>query len=405
MDPIEKLKTVADLLATAKKLAEPLSWSEASDLKNRLIRDRVKLLGKNFESMKVNELARVEFMTNEAKQRLGNLTAGELSRLFGVPFSDSSKKFHAVDLLAEIARGGPFTNFQIDELSLALDFYKKFAQDHNIPLSSDTPKLMAHVKGIAQDERKKAKERAAARKEERQRSTQKDVEDYYRNAAKDNLPQYEKVFGPNYAPHGEYAPPAIKSVKRGPEMDHEAADGRKGNPYYDTRFSTYTENCQTCVVIYEMRRRGYDVQALGYLEDKENPCYQLSKNFTAAWIDPATGLHPIPTFDSVVTNAKTCLNWLNRSVEDGNRYILYVAWKDRVTAHVVHVYKGSSGDAVIFDPQTGVLYETPRQIKHFLSRVYYDRSFSPQLLRCDNLLLNIPVIKKIAKQRNGVEPY
>ena len=30
---------------------------------------------------------------------------------------------------------------------------------------------------------------------------------------------------------------------------------------------------------------------------------------------------------------------------------------------------------------------------------------APELLRCDNLLLNMPVIKKIAKKRNGIEPY
>ncbi len=128
MDPIEKLKTVADLIATKKKLAEPLSWRETADQRNRLIRDRVKLLGKNFESMKVNELARVEFMTNDAKQRLGNLTAGELSRLFGVPFSDSSKKFHAVNLLADIAKGGPFTEKRRKAPSLQVGDIRRSAE-------------------------------------------------------------------------------------------------------------------------------------------------------------------------------------------------------------------------------------------------------------------------------------
>lgn len=404
MDPIEKLKTVADLIATKKKLAEPLSWRETADQRNRLIRDRVKLLGNKFESMKIRELARFEFMTNEAKQTLGNLSAGELAWRFGVPFSDSSKKFHAVHLLADIARGGPFTNFYAEELKMALDFYKKFAKERNIPLPADMSKLMAKVKERAKEEKEWIKEREATRKAEMRAAAQEVVEDHYRTVEKRLHDQYEQAFGPNYELHGEYAPAAIDGVKRGPEMDHEAADGHKGNPLYETHDRAYTHNCQTCVVIYEMRRRGYDVQAAGWASSTTNPCNQLSRNFTAAWIDPATGRHPIPLFDPGVTTVKACLNWLNQNVEDGKRYILRVGWKKRRSGHVVHVYKNNLGGAIIFDPQTGILYETLDEMIEFLKDVSYDRKFSPQLLRCDNLLFNMPVINKIAKKADGYKP-
>lgn len=404
MDPIEQLKTVADLIATKKKLAEPLSWRETADQRNRLIRDRVKLLGNRFESMKIRELARFEFMTNEAKQTLGNLSAGELAWRFGVPFSDSSKKFHAVHLLADIARGGPFTNFYAEELKMALDFYKKFAKERNIPLPADMSKLMATVKERAKEEKEWIKEREATRKAEMRVAAQEVVEDHYRTVEKWLHDQYEQAFGPNYELHGEYAPAAIDGVKRGPEMDHEAADGHKGNPLYETHDRAYTHNCQTCVVIYEMRRRGYDVQAAGWASSTTNPCNQLSRNFTAAWIDPATGRHPIPLFDPGVTTVKACLNWLNQNVEDGKRYILRVGWKKRRSGHVVHVYKNNLGGAIIFDPQTGILYETLDEMIEFLKDVSYDRKLSPLLLRCDNLLFNMPVINKIAKKADGYKP-
>ena len=36
----------------------------------------------------------------------------------------------------------------------------------------------------------------------------------------------------------------------------------KTNPHFNRSFREYSENCQRCVVAYEMRRRGYDVTAL-----------------------------------------------------------------------------------------------------------------------------------------------
>lgn len=41
------------------------------------------------------------------------------------------------------------------------------------------------------------------------------------------------------------------------------------NPFYSRAYSEYSENCQRCVVAYEMQRRGYDVEA--------QPTYQGDK--------------------------------------------------------------------------------------------------------------------------------
>ena len=51
-------------------------------------------------------------------------------------------------------------------------------------------------------------------------------------------------------------------------MSFDKADGGNPNPYYkeDVEFAGelfgYTTNCQTCVVAFEARMRGFDVRAL-----------------------------------------------------------------------------------------------------------------------------------------------
>ncbi len=48
----------------------------------------------------------------------------------------------------------------------------------------------------------------------------------------------------------------------GEPMSFAKADSGSVNPKYSLGQKGYRENCQTCVVAYEMRSRGYDVQAL-----------------------------------------------------------------------------------------------------------------------------------------------
>ena len=56
-------------------------------------------------------------------------------------------------------------------------------------------------------------------------------------------------------------PETIAGVKRGWEMSHEEADSGKVNPNYLFDIDAYKYNCQCCVVAYEVRRRGFDVEA------------------------------------------------------------------------------------------------------------------------------------------------
>ena len=79
-------------------------------------------------------------------------------------------------------------------------------------------------------------------------------------------------------------------IRKGSEMNFEQADGNKPNPNY-IKNRAYQINCQSCVVAYELRRRGFDVEAFGNTGQGCTP-YKLSYDTNLIWIDPNTGEKP-----------------------------------------------------------------------------------------------------------------
>ena len=60
-------------------------------------------------------------------------------------------------------------------------------------------------------------------------------------------------------------------ITQGWPMTHDQADDRHANPNYVAgERNGYDINCQSCVVAYEMRRRGFDVEALRRIENDPN---------------------------------------------------------------------------------------------------------------------------------------
>ena len=116
-------------------------------------------------------------------------------------------------------------------------------------------------------------------------------------------------------------------------------DALKGaNPNYASG-TQYGVNCQRCVQTYELRRRGYDVEALP----------KPKKNNTIIWgnecfVD-SSGNTPSFTFNQ---SEKAIRNTL-ANAPDGSRYIIYAAWKNR-SAHVFIAEK-ENGIIRYIDPQ------------------------------------------------------
>lgn len=176
----------------------------------------------------------------------------------------------------------------------------------------------------------------------------------------------------------------------------------------------YRNNCQSCVVAYEARLRGYDVEAVA--RTKKIPEQEkLATNAESAWIDPATGKAPTVLHnDPKINTAKQATKWLDQNVEEGGRYEFSHGWKGTsgYNGHIVTVSK-QGGSLRIFDPQNGKTYAGDEftgymsRIKSTYSTKRYDYSMrsgvksTPHgrlgLLRVDNLRLNENVANAVLK--------
>ncbi len=217
-----------------------------------------------------------------------------------------------------------------------------------------------------------------ANEEKDQRILKKYLEDH--PAAKSTLAKMKKIAKENVFPQ------RISGAKQGVPMSHEKADSGKVNPEYDPNDKTdeYHHNCQVCVVVYEMRLRGYKIKAGLKVEE-------LSANSAIAWLDPETGLPP--EIHNVVLKSgddkKDPIKLFAQKLKEGERYNLVYGYKESKKKHVVTITR--EGDKIIvYDPQANETNEwssigsIPDNIR-LESLVYY---------RVDNMALN-PMYKNI----------
>lgn len=127
------------------------------------------------------------------------------------------------------------------------------------------------------------------------------------------------------------------------QAEFDIDDAIDANPNYSSDRS-YQINCQRCVQAYELRRRGYDVEAMPR-PGKNNKITWGSECF----IKPGTDALSAFTMDLTEAAIKKELN--NASI--GSRYVIYCKWKGRNSgAHVFMAEKTSSGVRYV-DPQPG----------------------------------------------------
>lgn len=204
------------------------------------------------------------------------------------------------------------------------------------------------------------------------------------------------------------SPAELAGAKRGEPMTFEESDTGKTNPKYGTEHG-YSINCQSCVVVNEARRRGYNVRTL---PNTNNPTAKmLSRQTNRAWIDPATGKPPAYIEDKSKTyTPKSYLAYLETIIEKGKRYTLEFGWAGRGNSgHIVNLDRNDSGELRIKDNQRGNgersewIGET--DVLSYLKRLKYSRTFygtkvntPPQVLRIDNMQFDIDVVEKIMER-------
>lgn len=195
-------------------------------------------------------------------------------------------------------------------------------------------------------------------------------------------------------------------VKCGKPMTHEEADAMQPNPHYKEDVQ-YRINCQSCVVTYELRRRGYPLETYG--NTNGSMASLLCMRTEAAWVD-AEGNVPTPmvfkksvkgrTVDrrGAVRNAYTTADeiyeeFLKGTAEEG-RYHVGWYWKGKRTGHIITMEIKPDGTRVFYDPQSGK--QKPRLLFP-LGKLNLDKC-GIVAYRVDNLQPNATVVKGIVKK-------
>lgn len=184
----------------------------------------------------------------------------------------------------------------------------------------------------------------------------------------------------------------IAKTPQGKPMNFQQADGGAPNPNY-SKGGGYKENCQSCVVAYELRRRGFDVETLPNY--KGSMVEVLSYDTSKAWIDRTTGKKPayiIPTGKTL----KQQIEWLEENLKPNNRYTLEWTWRNYPGGHIIHCYKNASGKISFYDPQSGLNNRAQEEIKRYFEKAII-KSF--KLLDVQNCDINMNVANKILQAR------
>ena len=154
-------------------------------------------------------------------------------------------------------------------------------------------------------------------------------------------------------------------VKKGAPMSWEDANTGKENPHWQSGVNDgYNNNCQTCTVVHELRRRGFDVEAEPFDADYFKK-FDWQKRYIRE--DGSYEKHQYPDAwmrDKGYKNMteKRVKEYIAEKINGAGRYEIYVKWSGSKTAHVFLAEAGSDGTIGYFDPQTGKIRVFPMDI-------------------------------------------
>ena len=186
----------------------------------------------------------------------------------------------------------------------------------------------------------------------------------------------------------------IAGVKQGNPMTFEEANSRNCNPFFnvektamDTKLFGYQTNCQTCVVAYEARLRGYNVRALpklrnGYMRDLS---YSTNLAYKTEDGNP-------PKYIASQHYKGNAHKFMQINCKENERYTIEFAWGNSQDGHIVSCEK-INGQIRVYDPQTGDIYQGGNIDK------FFNRTTRHKLLRVDNLQFNSEFVDHILKGR------
>ena len=167
---------------------------------------------------------------------------------------------------------------------------------------------------------------------------------------------------------------------------------RGANPNYNPAYGEFSENCQRCVVAYEMRRRGYDVTAQpSFKGDTMGETAFTSANnkkflrLTGAFQGAKTESVGATTSKKTLSNIKDTMSGYG----DGSRAIMTFGWKRGNAGHAINV-ELKNGKLHFNDAQVGGKYDGAKLMNAIKTK-------SVTLTRTDNL-------KVSERMKKSVEP-
>ncbi len=196
----------------------------------------------------------------------------------------------------------------------------------------------------------------------------------------------------------------------GNPMTHEQADMKHPNPHY-TEGEEYRVNCQSCVVAYELRRRGYPVEAFGKTTGGMGE--KLSYSTQSAWLD-ADGNIPTPiickqevksrTIDRrgyvrrVYTTVDDVWKDIMSKTTDAGRYHLSWYWEGKDCGHIITMETLKDGIRRFYDPQTGLEAKNILPWIRRKNKVAFDLKKGIRAYRVDTLQPNPLIVKGVVKK-------
>lgn len=161
------------------------------------------------------------------------------------------------------------------------------------------------------------------------------------------------------------------------------ADAVRGaNPHFSNEYSEYSMNCQRCVVAYELRRRGYNVEAAPTYKGDRLP-YEAHSNKDGTsngyWMGAFKGARSEYVGAARNSTVRKNIESKMQSYGTGARATIMLHWQ-KGRAHVFNV-ENVNGKMHYVDAQTG----KPVKIGSYLAA---SRPLKTQIVRTDNLKIS-----------------
>lgn len=159
-----------------------------------------------------------------------------------------------------------------------------------------------------------------------------------------NKKSYEEQRGPELTVSDDVE--KALGIRKGQPIEYKKA-AEKANPKFRTD-REYQINCQRCVPVYELRRRGYPVTAMpnrNQYDGKANACLYGYECFESPQVKGVWGKQPILNKADLLKDLK--------GLPDGARVGIIWAWPGKNTGGHTTVCEKVNGKLVFMDPQTG----------------------------------------------------